>query len=216
MTNKSHESNYDKVRETWRQKFLTMDQEALIRRFGLGQDEDALYLEYFSSQMRIDRRNGEISYADKPEKKLTFNTVISIYNLFHYAVDAPVASGKMVLFREVKRAYPFEQAYRQTILKKVEECFAGHVELLKAACEKLNGTTLPQGDAGYVIPVYPFLNIAILFWDGDDEFPAKANMLFDSNVTDFMHEENVVGIASDLVYYLTEAAGLGAEEIYGS
>lgn len=216
MQKKSYESNYDKVRENWRQKFLAMDQEALIKRFGLGQDGDALYLEYFSNLMRIDRRNGEITYADRPDRKLTFNTAISIYNLFYYAVDVPVASGRMVLFREVKRAYPFEQAYRQTILKKVEECFAGRVELLKEACEKLNGAALPQGDAGYVIPVYPFLNIAVLFWDGDEEFPAKANMLFDSNVTDFMHEENVVGIASDLVYYLTEAAGLGGEEIYGS
>ena len=46
-------------------------------------------------------------------------------------------------------------------------------------------------------------------------FPSKANMLFDSNITDFMHEENVVGIASDLVYYLTEASGTDGVEIYG-
>ena len=215
MTNKPYESNYDKVRENWRQKFLAMAKEALTKRFGLEWDDDALYLEYFSNRMRIDSKTGEITYADRPDRKLTFNTAISIYNLFYYAADAPAASGRMVLFREVKRAYPFEQAYRQTILKKVEECFAGRVDLLKAACEKLCGTALPQGDAGYVIPVFPFLNMAILFWDEDEEFPAKANMLFDSNVTDFMHEENVVGIASDLVYYLTEAAGLGAEEIYG-
>jgi len=212
---KPYESNYDKICETWRQKFLSMDQNALIRRFGLESDEDALYLEYFSNRMRIDRKSGEITYGGSVDEKPPFNTVMSIYNMFHYAADAPAASGKMVLFREVKRVYPFEQAYRQTILKKVEEIFAGRVELLREACEKLHGERMPQGDAGYVIPVFPFLKMCILFWDGDEEFPAKANMLFDSNVTDFMHEENVVGIASDLVYYLTKAAGLGGEEIYG-
>ena len=74
---------------------------------------------------------------------------------------------------------------------------------------------MSQGDAGYILPVFPFLKIAVLFWDGDEEFQAQANMLFDSNITDFMHEENVVGVASDAVYYLTLAAELGAEEIYG-
>lgn len=212
---KTHESNYDKVKETWRQKFLEMDQEELIRRFGLEYDEEALYLNYYSHRLRIGRTDGRLCFADDPQKPLTFNTVIGTYNLFYYASEHPKASGKMVLFREVKRVYPFEQAYRKTILNRMEECFAGRVDDLKTACEKLGGTALPQGDAGYLIPVYPFLNIAVLFWDGDDEFPSKANMLFDSNVTDFMHEENVVGIASDLLYYLTEAAGMDGEEAYG-
>lgn len=33
-------------------------------------------------------------------------------------------------------------------------------------------------------------------------------MLFDSEITEFMHEENVVCVAADAVYYLTLAAGL--------
>ena len=189
-------SNYDKVIETWRKKFLEMDQEALIRKFQLEADEEALYLPYFSH-------------------KLTFNTVITIYNLFHYAIENPAASGKLVPFREVKRVYPFEAAYRKTILSEFQNTFSGHVEELITACRKLNGEKMPQGDAGFILPVFPFLKIAVLFWDGDDEFEAQANMLFDSNITDFLHEENVVGVAADAVYYLTDAAGLEAVSIYG-
>lgn len=209
------ESNYDKVREHWRQKFLTMDHEALIRRFHLDADEEALYITYFSHRLRIDRKSGIITLADAPDVPLTFNTVISIYNMFHYAKEAPVASGHLVPFREVKRVYPFEKAYRQTILKAMEDSFTGHVPELKAACEALCGTPLPQGDAGYILPVFPFLTIAVLFWDGDDEFPSQANILFDSEITDFMHEENVVGIASDALYFLTEAANLDKKAVYG-
>ena len=76
------------------------------------------------------------------------------------------------------------------------------------------GTPLPQGDVGYVLPVFPFLNIAVLFWDKDEEFDAQANMLFDSEITEFMHEENVVCVAADAVYYLTLAAGLPGGKIY--
>lgn len=202
------ESNYDKLREHWRLKFLSMDHDALIRRFHMDADEAALYLTYFSHRLRIDRNTGRITYTEPRYAGLTFKSDIDIYNVFHYAKEAPVASGRLVPFREVKRVYPFEKAYRQMILKNFENTFAGHVPELKLACEALRGTPLPQGDAGYVLPVFPALTIAVLFWDGDDEFPAQANMLFDSEITDFMHEENVVGIASDALYYLTLAAGL--------
>ena len=67
---------------------------------------------------------------------------------------------------------------------------------------------------GYVLPVFPFLNIAVLFWDKDEEFEAQANMLFDSEITEFMLEENVVCVAADAVYYLTLAAGMTPEKIY--
>lgn len=209
-------SNYDKVIEEWRLRFLQMNQEEIIGKFHLKSDENALYLPYFSHEMRIDRLTGKISYLKESKREAGFNTCMDIYNLFYYSIEVPVASGRLVPFREVKRVYPFEAAYKRTVLKTFQETFSGHVEELKKACEKLGGKPLPQGDAGYQFSVYPFLDIAIYFWDADEEFEAQANILFDSNITDFLHEENVVLVASDAVSYLTEAAGLDAKEIYGS
>lgn len=211
-----NQSNYDKVIEEWRLRFLKMDQEALIEKFQLESDEMAVYLTYFNYKMRIDRFTGVITYLEEPQKIAGFNTCMDVYNLFHYSIDIPVASGILVPFRQVKRVYPFEAAYKRTVLKTLQETFSGHVEELKNACEKLGGKPLPQGDVGYQLSVYPFLDMAVYFWDADDEFEAQANMLFDSNITNFLHEENVVCVAADAVYYLTEAAGLDAKEIYAS
>lgn len=211
-----NQSNYDKVIEEWRLRFLKMDQEALIEKFQLESDEMAVYLTYFNYKMRIDRFTGVITYVEEPQKIAGFNTCMDIYNLFHYSIDIPVASGILVPFRQVKRVYPFEAAYKRTVLKTLQETFSGHVEELRKACEKLGGKPLPQGDVGYQLSVYPFLDMAVYFWDADDEFEAQANMLFDSNITNFLHEENVVCVAADAVYYLTEAAGLDAKEIYAS
>lgn len=208
-------SNYEKVTEAWREKFLQMEHEQLIRRFHLEADEEALYVTWFSHRLRIDRKTGLITFTDAGwETAPAFHTVMTIYNMFYYAVENPQPSGKLVPFREVKRVYPFEAAYRKTILKELENTFSGHVEELCRACERLGGVRLPQGDAGYMLPVIPGLNIAVLFWDGDEEFPAQGNMLFDSNITDFMHEENVVSVAEAAVYYLTCAAGFKAKAIY--
>ena len=207
----NRQSNYDQVIENWRLKFLEMDQEELIRKFQLEADEEFLYIIYFSKRFRIDRKTGFIT---EDGKSPGFDTVMNIYNTFYYSAAHPVASGNLVAFRQVKRVYPFEAAYRRTIISRLQELFAGKTEELRKACEALGGTLLPQGDVGYVLPVFPFLNIAVLFWDKDEEFEAQANMLFDSEITEFMHEENVVCVAADAVYYLTLAAGLPGEKIY--
>ena len=204
----NRQSNYDQVIENWRLKFLEMDQEELIRKFQLEADEEFLYIIYFSKRFRIDRKNGFIT---EDGKSPGFDTVMNIYNTFYYSAAHPVASGNLVAFRQVKRVYPFEAAYRRTIISRLQELFSGKTEELRKACEALGGTLLPQGDVGYVLPVFPFLNIAVLFWDKDEEFEAQANMLFDS---EFMHEENVVCVAADAVYYLTLAAGMTPEKIY--
>ena len=207
----NRQSNYDQVIENWRLKFLEMDQEELIRKFQLEADEEFLYIIYFSKRFRIDRKTGFIT---EDGKSPGFDTVMNIYNTFYYSAAHPVASGNLVAFRQVKRVYPFEAAYRRTIIFRLQELFAGKSEELRKACEALGGTLLPQGDVGYVLPVFPFLNIAVLFWDKDEEFEAQANMLFDSEITEFMHEENVVCVAADAVYYLTLAAGMTPEKIY--
>ena len=207
----NRQSNYDQVIENWRLKFLEMDQEELIRKFQLEADEEFLYIIYFSKKFRIDRKNGFIT---EDGKSPGYDTVMNIYNTFYYSAAHPVASGNLVAFRQVKRVYPFEAAYRRTIIFRLQELFAGKTEELRKACEALGGTLLPQGDVGYVLPVFPFLNIAVLFWDKDEEFEAQANMLFDSEITEFMHEENVVCVAADAVYYLTLAAGMTPEKIY--
>lgn len=207
----NRQSNYDQVIENWRLKFLEMDQEELIRKFQLEADEEFLYIIYFSKRFRIDRKNGFIT---EDGKSPGFDTVMNIYNTFYYSAAHPVASGNLVAFRQVKRVYPFEAAYRRTIISRLQELFAGKTEELRKACEALGGTLLPQGDVGYVLPVFPFLNIAVLFWDKDEEFEAQANMLFDSEITEFMHEENVVCVAADAVYYLTLVAGMTPEKIY--
>ncbi|MDO4519191.1 MAG: DUF3786 domain-containing protein [Eubacteriales bacterium] len=197
--------NYQKVRDDWKQKFLGMDHKGLAKRFHLKIDEENLYITYYSHPFAIDRKTGEITRLDLPEKIVGFDTALLFYTMFHYAVEEPSPSGILVPFREVKRVYPFEAAYRNTTLKQIEERFTGKAEELRNACEMLGGIPMKQGDAGYKIESLPGLYVAVTFWDADDEFEAQANMLFDSNITDYMHEESVVSVAMDALYYLTDA-----------
>ncbi|MBQ8087749.1 MAG: DUF3786 domain-containing protein [Clostridia bacterium] len=201
-------SNYDKVLERWRARFITMDHAHIAKRFSLRLDAQNLYVDYFAHPFAIDRASGCVTRLDQPNAALSFDSQINLLNMFHYAVETPIASGELVPFRSVKRVYPFESAYVKTIIEPFQQRFSGHVDALQRAFAALQAKPCPQGDASGELQILPQLTMAVLFWDGDEEFPAQANMLFDSNITDFMHEENVVGIAAEAARFLEEASGL--------
>lgn len=200
--------NYELTCEKWRKIFLEMDQEDVIKRFGMEYEENALYISYYGQKYRIDRRNGMITLAEEPERRLAFNTLMSIYNLFYYAKPGAAVKGEFVPFRKVKRAAPFAPAFERTVLKPLAKTFEGRSELLEKACIALGGSPIPQGDVGYVLRAFDCMPLTMVFWDGDEEFEAQANILFDADITDFIHEESVVCIASDLVRRLSEEAGI--------
>ncbi len=83
-----------------------MDHEELIRRFGLESSEDAMYITYFAEKYRLDRKSGMVTLERDPERRLGFNTLMSIYHLFYYSKPGAKVKGEFVPFRLVKRASP--------------------------------------------------------------------------------------------------------------
>lgn len=196
--------NYFLTCEYWRKVFLGLDHEQLIRRFRLQHDSQALYIRYFCQLYRIDRESGSLTLAENPEKKPDFNTQMAIYNLFYYSRDGARVCGRFVPFREVKGASPFDPAFRKSVAQGLALPFSGRLEALKKACLALEGTPVPYGDAGYIIQAFDFMPVMLCFWDGDEEFEAQANVQFDADITDFLHEETVCCIAADLMRRLGE------------
>lgn len=92
-----YKSNYEKVTEDWKKRFLDMDQERLIERFQLNHDGQWLYLRYLGQQLKLSRTSGKVLFADREEIP-EFDTVITVYNMFYYAKEHPAASGELVPF----------------------------------------------------------------------------------------------------------------------
>lgn len=203
--------NYDEVCDNWRKIYLSMDKEELKGRFHLESDEQAMYITFFHEKYRLDHKSGMLTLSHDPDRKLLFSTVISIYNLFYYSKPGAKASGEFVPFRQVKRASPFAPAFQKKTVDFLAGTFDGHMEELREACIRLGGTPLEQGDVGYQISVFDCFSVEVFFWDGDEEFAAQANILFDSNITEFLHEETVSCIGTSLVERLIEESGIGQE-----
>lgn len=202
------QDRYLALRDAWREKYLKLDRLELKERFRLEDDGEAHYITYFNQRYRLDQRTGMITLEEEPQRELAFNTVMTIYHLFYYSKPGARVAGSFVPFREVKRAAPFDAAFQRNVLEAAARAFDGRLEELRRACEALGGQRLKQGDAGYRIYAFDCMPLEFIFWDGDEEFPAQANILFDADITDFLHEETVVCVGDELFRRLVEESGL--------
>lgn len=68
------------------------------------------------------------------------------------------------------------------------------VEAFKARCEQLNGHLVQMADAAYTFEIVPRIPVALLYWCGDDDFPAASIILYDQTIADHL--------APDIIYAL--------------
>ncbi len=61
------------------------------------------------------------------------------------------------------------------------------------------GVELQAGDAACEFEAFPQVHLRLVFWDQDEDFPAKAQILVDQCVTDFVHYETVGCMIADLL-----------------
>ena len=213
----SRSDNYQELCRQWQERYLSMDRNELKARFNLRADDHAHYITYYQDEYRLDQQDGSLTLVSDPNRVISFNTTMAIYTLFHYSKPEAKVCGEFVPFREVKRAAPFAPAFQRMIVDPFCKSFSGQIGLLKSACEALHGQPIPQGDIGAVFHAFDWMPVRLAFWDGDDEFDAQATILFDANITDFLHEESVVCIGADLVRRLCEEAGLPiSKDLLGS
>jgi len=205
----NRQDRFEMMREYWRNEFLKLDQEELIRRFGMRVDEECMYITYYSKEYSINRSTCRITDVSSPSEDVPFGPLMSIYHLFYFSKTNAKVRGEFVPFRNVKNASPFAPNFEKSVKNGFAAVFDGKKDLLIYSCETLGGKKIPQGDVGYVFEAFEkIMPVMMVFWDGDDEFPAQANILFDADITDFLHEETVCCIGGDLIDRLVEIAGI--------
>ncbi|MCI8504852.1 MAG: DUF3786 domain-containing protein [Lachnospiraceae bacterium] len=205
-------NNYVKVLEKWRRDFLTWDQEALCKKVGLDTwDEKTIRLSYFGIPHEIDRETGRITCVGNPEYELIFDEIMAIYNFLYYAKEGAKNAGEWIPLRDVKDAGVFEGAFEKQVLIPFAGHFAGRAEAFKAAGERLGFLPLSYGDGAFQVPAFFCIPLRVIFWEGDEEFPAKVNLLFDKNITSFIHPESVVMLGMECMRYFILADNPGAQ-----
>lgn len=199
-----NESNYEKVFEVFRSYFLESDQEKAAEKLDLKIDRDYCYVPFFHEICKINRKNGMI--CKENGEKVSVTDRLSILHHLHYYQDTAIQSSQKVPFRQIREASVFEKAYIKSSVEPLKKAFAGSPEKLVESGLLIGGKKESYGDASITLQAFPKISLTYIFWDGDEEFPASVNILFDDQIAKWTHPESVPVLAQTGAEKLIEKA----------
>ena len=101
--------------------------------------------------------------------------------------------GQWKTFREMPWGEMYITPYTGRVLTRAAFTFGFKLAAFRAACEKLGATPVKHGDAGFEFDFVGNYKMQILMWEGDDEFPPSAQILYSDNFAEgFAAEDRVV------------------------
>lgn len=115
---------------------------------------------------------------------------------------ASKSSGTFLTYREMPWGEVYIKPFTGRCLTRAAFTFATRLDAFRRAMENTRAIPIKNGDAGYQIEVMPGYDIRLIVWEGDDEFPPNAQILFSNNFPQAFSAEDrtVVGdiVISDI------------------
>ena len=115
--------------------------------------------------------------------------------LLRYLLESKDVSwaGQWKTFREMPWGEMYIKPYTGRVRTRAAFTFGTRVAAFKAAAEKMGAEPVKHGDAGYCFNLIGGYQMQILVWEGDDEFPPNAQVLYSDNFAEgFAAEDRVV------------------------
>ena len=201
-------SNHEIQVEQAAKRFLEYDQTHMIERFALPHTDETIAVTFFSAEYLINRSTGVITRA-LDGSAAGFREALSIYDLLCYSKEGAALSGQWAPLSSLHSNVAI--THSNSLLSFSSTNFSGHILELRAACEQLGGIPFAKSDAGYCFAAFDCLPIVFQFWEGDDDFPSRMSVLFDSNTLDFIHYETGWYIAGQLLSLIEGAMNIKQE-----
>jgi hypothetical protein len=128
--------------------------------------------------------------------------------LAHYLVGVWNArgralTGEWIAFQDVPDGRFYLDAFMKRAKVPLVSAFGQNPELLQELTARVYGATaLDHGDVGMEVRALPLVPVALIIWEGDDEFPPEGNLLFDQNIISIFSAEDIAWLAGMVVYPL--------------
>ena len=124
----------------------------------------------------------------EPNEQIVDEDLSSFFHLmvFVYLIEAKETkpSHTWVSEKDLRGGSTFFRGPHSLDVAALERLYGRDPEAFLRAGRKLGGSEILYGDKGFALEVFPKVPIAYVLWKGDEEFPARIGILFDSTIQD--------------------------------
>jgi hypothetical protein len=175
----------------YEERFRGLDPQQAAARTGVQWDGKEFHLKLIGRAYTISHPVYGICAVDGgPIPPLPAQTFLLRYLLESKKV-AP--TGQWKTFREMPWGEMYIKPYTGRVLTRAAFTFGTRLNAFNQAAEKMGATPVSHGDAGWEFDLIGDYRMRILVWEGDDEFPPNAQILYSDNFAQgFAAEDRVV------------------------
>ena len=180
------------------EKFAGADPVEIGERIGVAAQNGAFSLNLLGTEYTICHPSAEIT----PAPALPVQTF-----LLRYLLEAKTVAwaGAWKTFREMPWGELYIKPYTGRVLTRAAFTFGTRLAAFQKGAEALGAKAISHGDAGYVFQFLGRYRMQLMVWEGDDEFPPNAQVLYSDNFEEgFAPEDRVV--AGDILISVIKAA----------
>lgn len=92
--------------------------------------------------------------------------------------------GEWISVKDLPGGVTFFRGPHEIPTRVITQTYGNDMVLLKKRCEALGGTLLDLADCSYSFDIIGNVQVALLYWQGDEDFPAEAGVLIDKSIMD--------------------------------
>ena len=151
--------------------------------------EGRISLSLFNARYVIDFPDLRISSGEKKAVSLVTKII-----LLHFLIkaDGRPLSGQLVPYKEIPGGMVYAGVFARRAVEPLIPVFGQSPGRLLEAGFRLGGRKAEYGDVSLELMALPRIPMTYILWEGDEEFPATAQLLFDRAVEGYLSLEDIV------------------------
>ncbi len=172
--------NLKPAHEKARYVFSKMNPHEVAKRAEVRFDDknNVFYVQFIGKEYLIGYPKGDVTLNGGGEPALIVKVC-----LLHYLTKASGVkpTGRYISFKELPNGSIYVGPYYNRAIKPLVSLFGKDPQMLVDAGEKLGGQRVELGDYAITVKAFPKIPITFVIWEGDDEFEASGNILYDDS-----------------------------------
>ena len=126
------------------------------------------------------------------------NTRILLARLLLEGKLAP-AGGQLLAYTDMPWGNVYAQQFRGRCILRLAGTYGRSLPAFEAAAARVAGKAAESGDRSFDLPFLPGLTVRCILWEGDEEFPPAAQILFSDNFSAAFGAEDIAVVGDVLL-----------------
>jgi hypothetical protein len=161
---------------------------------------EIITVEYLGQPYKVTLPDVEISPVGGGAE-IPISDKILILHYLTLASGTPL-SNKPIAFQELPEGASYLRTFTKRSVAPLVKYFGGEPERLVEVAGRLGGQNVDYGDAAVKIDGFKLVPVTIVLWGGDEEFPPRGNILFDSTISEYLSTYDITVLCDAIVWRL--------------